>query len=127
MKDYPRLTKMGIMHPKQIVKFSVNGMSTYDVLRVVYERRKGSPLPSSRTYKFPRVQQPAVVNHEKDQVEDVMMTNPELKEALVELDDLLKKKKHKHSVSAMILEELESLEEEVANRSECIRDLLRQL
>jgi len=127
MKDYPRLKKMGILHPEQIVKYSINGISNYDVLRVVYKRRKDSSLPSSRTYKFPRIQKTAVVNKETGQVQDVMESNPDLLETLDELKALLKAKQHKQSVAESILEELQALEEEVSMRSESIKDLIKQL
>ncbi len=127
MKNYPQLKEMGITHPDQITKFLINGIAGTDVLRIVYDRRKGSLLPNSRTYKFPRVQKTAVVNKETGQTETVLETNPELVKALAELRDLLEKKQRKECVTDTILEELLLLEEDIALRSSCIRDLVRKI
>lgn len=64
MNDHPKLTEMGVRHPEQIDRFQVSGFPTYDVLRIFYIRQKGSILPASRIYKFPRVQNTAVINNE---------------------------------------------------------------
>ena len=52
---YPTLSQMGVESPKQIANYYISSINFIDVLRIVYERPKNSYLPSSRTYKFPRV------------------------------------------------------------------------
>jgi hypothetical protein len=125
MKDYPRLSEMGIIHPDQIDKFMVNSISNCDVLRIIYSRRKGSLLPISRTYKFPRVQKYITEDNGKRQT-SVMETNPELRSAIDELEDLLSVNEQKQDLTESILEQLELLEEDIAMRSESIKDLLKQ-
>lgn len=127
MNDYPKLTEMGILHPGQIDRFQVSGFSNYDVLRVIYMREKGSILPANRTYKFPRVQKTGVVNKETGQTAVVMESNPDLRAALAELTTLLEAKQRKQDMAASVLEELLSLEEDVAMRSERIRELVNQI
>ena len=125
--DYPQLTEMGILHPLQIERYQVNSISNYDVLRVIYERGKDSFLPSTRTYKFPRVQTKAEIGKEKKSVQLVLETNPELKTALAELEQLFAKKENKECVTETVLAELQALEDEIAMRNEYIRELVRQL
>ena len=49
MKSYPRLSEMGVLHPLQISGYSVNSIDYIDVLRITYDRPKGSKLPGART------------------------------------------------------------------------------
>ena len=123
MADYPRLTEMGVLHPQQIVHFSVNSLEFTDHLRLFYDRPKGSLLPASRTYKFPRVQKPL----ESGDTGAVMASNPALLEAVAELETLLGKRGSKDELAATILKELKQLEEDVAIRSDCIKNLVERL
>lgn len=127
MKNYPNLAEMGVLHPGQIEKFSVNSISNYDILRIVYKRRIGSPLPLSRTYKFPRVQKTVTVDGGTSQTATVMETDPALSAAVTELQGLLKAKKQKKNVAESILEELRLLEEDISLRAEYIRELVKHL
>ena len=125
--EYPQLSEMGIEHPLQIERYQVNSISNYDVLRVIYERGKDSFLPSSRTYKFPRVQTKAAIGKDEKSVQSVLETHPGLKKALDELESLLAKKECKECVADTVLVELQALEDEIAMRNEYIRELVRQL
>ena len=120
MAEYPRLTELGVLHPQHIVHFSVNSLEFTDHLRLFYERPKGSLLPASRTYKFPRVQK-------SDDKGAVMASNPALLEAVAELETLLGKRGSKEELAATILKELKQLEEDVAIRSDCIKNLVERL
>lgn len=122
MSDYPCLNEMGVLHPLQIERYMVNSISNHDVLRIIYGRKKGSLLPVSRTYKFPRVQK--TVTDSKGGTQTVMETDTALRTAVAELEQLLSSKADKQSRAESILEELRLLEEEVAFRSQCIKDLL---
>ena len=110
---------MGVVNPQQIDSYSVNSIGYTDVLRIVYERPKGSLLPMSKTYRFPRVQKTA-----NDQAEVTMNSHPTFRAAVSELQDVLKSKGKDQDVSAAIIEELRLLEEDIALRSECIKRLL---
>lgn len=123
MADYPRLADMGVLHPQQIVHFSVNSLEFTDHLRIFYDRPKGSLLPASRTYKFPRVQKKL----EKGDTDGVMASNPALLEAIDELETLIGKRESKEELAATILKELRQLEEDVAIRSACVKDLVERL
>lgn len=127
MKNYPNLAEMGVLHPDQIEKFSVNSISNYDILRIVYNRRIGSLLPLSRTYKFPRVQKSVTMDGETRQSVTVMETDPALRSAVSELQDLLEAKEQKKDVAKSILEELRLLEEDISLRAEYIRELAKHI
>ncbi|MGB5489844.1 MAG: DUF3461 family protein [Woeseiaceae bacterium] len=127
MKNYPTLTKMGVLHPKQIDSYSVNSVGYTDVLRIVYERPKGSILPQTRTYKFPRVQKAVQNNKGKSGAAAVMESNPALRAAIEELKNLLEKKEKAQNIASEIIEELRLLEEDIALRSEYIRTLVSKI
>lgn len=126
MADYPSLVEMGIQHPEQIEKFMVNSVSNQDVLRIIYARKKGSLLPDSRTYKFPRVQKNILEDNGKRQT-TVMESNPELRSALSELKSLLEIKEQKQDLKESILEQISILEEDIALRTQSIKELMKQL
>jgi len=113
---------MGVVNPQQIDNYSVNSIGYTDVLRIVYERPKGSLLPLSKTYKFPRVQQTA-----KGRAEVAMNSDPAFRAAIGELQDVLESRGKDQDVTAAIVEELRLLEEDIALRSECIKRLLDEI
>ena len=125
--DCPQLTEMGILNPMQIDRYQVNSIANHDVLRVIYERGKDSFLPSTRTYQFPRVQRDAVIGKDKKSVQPVLETHPELRKALDELEHIFATKECKECVAETVLDELQALQDEIAMRSEYIRELVKQL
>ena len=125
--DYPQLTAMGVQHPLQIDRYQVNSISNFDILRIIYERGEGSFLPSTRTYKFPRVQRNLSGGGNDTQSQTVMESHPELRKAEDELEALLATKEHKECVAETVLQELQSLEEEIACRSAYVRELVKKL
>ena len=127
MKDYPRLTEMGVLHPDQIDRYSVNSIDYTDVLRIVYVRPKGSVLPETRTYKFPRVQRSRSVVSGTSEQNVVMESDPCFTEALDELAALMANKNQRVDVATTILEELRQLEEEASHRIASIRDQLKRI
>ena len=126
MKDYPKLSEMGVINPQQIENYSVNSIGYIDVLRIVYERPKGSLLPQSKTYKFPRVQQTSK-DDATGQTEVSMNTDPAMRAAISELEDILEAKESSQDIAGAIIEELRLLEEDIALRSECIKMLLGKM
>ncbi len=127
MSEYPQLAEMGINNPEEIEKYMVNGISTYDVLRIVYEREKGSLLPTSRTYKFLRIQREIPASDAKGKTTTVLETHPDLRKALSELDVLCKQKMQKQDTKKVLLEQIRLLEEDMALRSKYIKELAEKL
>ena len=118
---------MGVEHPLQIAKYAVNSIGYTDVLRIVYERPKGSFLPQSKTFEFPRVQKTVASDGANANADVVMESNPGLRAALQELQDLLKIKESNQDIAGAILEELRLLEEDIGMRSEYIKVLASKI
>ena len=98
-----------------------------DVLRIVYDRPKNFFHPSSRVYKFPRVQDAVKGGDDKGKGQVVMKTHPLLLQAVDELKTILEARSTKHSITADILSEIELLEEDIALRSECLKRLVKKI
>jgi len=123
---YPTLAEMGVESPKQIAGYHISSLNLVDVLRVTYERPKGSILPSSRTYKFPRVQDSAPSGGRQES-SVFMKTHPKLRAALEELQSILEAKTRKEGIAQEILNEIALLEEDIEMRTECLKVLVRKI
>ena len=127
MKDYPQLKEMGIKHPEQIEKYIVISISPYDVLKITYTRKKRSLLPSSRTYKFPRIQRDIPSINSDGKTITVLETNENLNKAISELKILLQDKTQKQDVKKALVEQVAFLEEDIALRLKYIKQLAESL
>jgi len=127
MSDYPRLTEMGIQHPDEIEKFAVYTVGQTDVLRVIYDRKKGSLLPISRRYKFPQVKESVMVDSGTRQTETLFKSTPAFREALHELEQLKLAREKGQDLAGMIRDELKHLEEDIALRTQYIQSLVDKL
>lgn len=125
MSKYPQLAEMGILHPEQIRTYMINSISRIDVLRIIYKRKEGSLLPASRSYEFPRVQK--TITNSKGEPETVLETAPALRAAVAELKELMQLREQEPELAATMLEELESLENELACRIQHMKDLLEKV
>lgn len=86
------LAKMGIANPTEIVRYTLRQKSgREDVLKVFYEREKGSFLPVSRTYRFGRGMKTSVADSGEPRFDDSYEISPVLLEAVTELDALVGK------------------------------------
>ncbi len=127
MKSYPRLTEMGVLHPEQISRYSLSSIDYVDYLRIVYERPKGSLLPTTRTYRFPRVQKSSGRDNSESQGTVVMESCPELLAAVDELKHLVKSKASQQDIVGAMLHELDCFEEELFSRSQRLKALVEKL
>ena len=127
MSDYPRLTDMGIRHPGEIEKFAVYTIGNTDVLRIIYDRKKGSLLPVSRRYKFPQLKKSVIVDSGTRQTESLFESTPAFREALHELEKLKLAREKGQDLVAMIREEIKLLEEDIALRTQYIQSLVDKL
>lgn len=125
--SYPTLTKMGVESPKQIDKYYITSIHSVDVLRIVYDRPENSFLPSSRSYKFPRVQEKSGLDGNTKAEGVKLKTHPMLRDALQELKTILEARSTKENITAEILSEIELLEEDIAIRSECLKVLVSRI
>ena len=117
---------MGVLHSEQIIQYSVSSIDYTDYLRIVYARPKGSLLPVSRTYHFPRVQKVAKTSDEGEP-SVVMESCPEFLEAVEELSSLLDSKTAKLDTAASMLEELQRLEDDMSCHLGNLRAMIKKI
>jgi len=127
MSTYKSLTAMGIQHPEEIARYTLYMTDNTDIVRIIYNRKKGSILPISRRYRFPRLKKSTLVDSGTRQTEVIFESSLEFRNALAELDQLMDSKKGKADVRKLIAEEVRLLEEEVALRIEYIKTLVQKI
>ena len=115
---------MGVSNFGHIARFSVNSIDYTDFLRIVYDRPKGSVLPVSRSYHFPRIQKSLKRSDGDGSGEVVMESDPALHEALEELRAILAARESKQDITAEMLAELQWLEEELCMFREHVKGLI---
>lgn len=127
MKNYPRLEEMGIKNPQQIEKYAVYTTDSYDILRIIYQRQKGSFLPVSKKYKFPRVKSTVMVDSGTRQTGMIYESTDAFREALHELQQIETARTEGSDLSALINEEIRLLEEDIKLRTEYIKSLVAKI
>ncbi len=127
MKNYPHLKEMGIQNPQEIEKFAVYSTEDQDILRIVYKRKKGSPLPISKKFKFPRLKKSVIVDSGSRQTGMIFESVPAFRDALHELEQLKVEKTRSDDLAGQIADEINFLEEDVALRIAYIRALVKKL
>jgi len=124
MSNYPHLTEMGILNPQEIEKFAIYSTDKLDVLRIIYERKKGSLLPVSKNFKFPRVKKSVLVDSGTRDTALIFESTEAFRSALHELEALKINKSKGDDLAALILAEIQFLEEDIALRTEYIKSLV---
>lgn len=127
MSNYPALTAMGIQHPEQIARFTTFMTDHTDILRITYDRKKGSLLPESRKYRFVQIKKSTMVDSGTRQTEVIYESSAEFRNALTELGQLMDKRESTDEVRQLIAEEVQHLEEDVAARIEYIKSLVEKV
>lgn len=127
MKNYPHLKEMGVLNPHEIEKFAVYSTDDEDILRIIYKRKKGSPLPVSKKFKFPRVKKSVIVDSGSRQTGIVYESVAAFRDALHELEQLKLAKTKSDDLASVIADEIKFLEEDVALRISYIRSLVEKI
>ena len=127
MSNYPHLTEMGILNPQEIEKFAVYSTDSLDVLRIIYERKKGSLRPFSKNFKFARVKKSVLVDSGTRETAVIFESTEAFRSALHELETLKIDKSKGEDLSALILAEIQYLEEDIALRTEYIKTLVGKI
>ena len=127
MSKYPALTAMGINNPKEIERFALYMADNTDIIRIVYNRKKGSILPVSKKFKFPRLKKSTLVDSGTRQTEVLFESSQEFRNAVAELEALIDIKHSADELRKLVEDEVRAMEEEVASRSDYIRSLLDKL
>ena len=127
MSNYPALSAMGIQHPEQITRFAIFMMDHTDILRITYDRKKGSLLPESRKYRFPQIKKSTLVDSGTRQTEVLYESSAEFRNAITELENLMDKRDSVEGVRQLIAEEVQHLEEDVAACIDYIKSLVEKV
>ena len=131
MAKYKTLGEMKIKNPLEIARYSVQTVEHADdhtdILRVVYKRKKGSFLPESKRFRFPRIKKTAIEDSGTRKMDIRWEVNPFLQKAVSELDQILSTDLSKKESRAIILDEVRRMEEDVKARGDYIRSLLKSI
>ena len=131
MANYKTLGEMKIKNPYEITRYSVQTVEHADyhtdVLRIVYKRKKGSFLPQSKRYRFPRVKKTAIEDSGTRKMDIRWEISPFLQKAISELDQLLSTELSKKENLKIIFDEMKRLEEDARIRLEYIRSLIESI
>ncbi len=124
---YPALTEMGISNPQDISRYSLQQISHIDILRIVYKRKKGSLLPTSKKFRFGRSKKMVVTDSGTNKTELVFEVSPFVIKVTDELNKLLKTKQTCKEQKEVILDEIHRLEEETNTRISYLKKLVNDL
>lgn len=124
MSNYPALNEMGIHNPEDIERYSLQTNNNVDVLRIVFKRKKGNLLPSSRKFRFGRAQKMVVTDAGQNKTELVHEISPFVNKVTDELRKLTRTKHTRDEQIAIINDELNRLQEEVATRVAYLHSLI---
>ncbi|NKB64889.1 MAG: DUF3461 family protein [Gammaproteobacteria bacterium] len=127
MPDYPTLSEMGILNPSEIDRYSLQTVNNIDILRVVYRRKKGSILPDSKRFRFPRTEKISLGRGDARSTQVFYEISPVVHKAMIELDKIVRAKKDKNQQMETIREEMQRLQEETSTRIDYINSLIEEL
>ncbi|MFM2318842.1 MAG: hypothetical protein RLZZ215_1463 [Pseudomonadota bacterium] len=128
MSQYSTLNSMGVQNPMQIIGYTLTQpRPDMDILRIRYERPKGSFLPVVRSYTFGRSQRTQVSDGAMNQSELVFEISPVLSKAILELDSIVQSKQDRSELKAQILDEIERLQEEWNAELNSLKQLVNRL
>lgn len=127
MIEYEALTKMGIQKPEEIVRFELYSVDQTDILRIIYDRKKGSFLPVTKKYRFPQIKKSTLVDSGSGQAQVIFESSAEVRNAVAELDRLMKGRKTSVAGKEALVNELRLMEEEVNARIGHLKNLIDQI
>jgi len=125
--NYPSLHEMGVKNPEDISRYSLHNVNDVDLLRVVYKRKKGSLLPHSKKFRFPRTKRMVAADSGSNTNEILSEISPFLNKVIDELHQIVELKHTHQEHKVIILDELNRLEEEVHTRMTYIKSLVDKL
>ena len=124
MSTYPTLSEMGINNPGEIERYSINTTNNIDVLRIIYKRKKGSLLPTSKRFEFGRARKSIVSDSGTGKTENLHVISPFLQKAVKELDGIINAKKSDIKHAKLVKQELQRLHQDMASRLVYIESLI---
>ena len=127
MANYPTLSEMDINNPGEIEHYSLSTTNNIDHLRVIYKRKKGSLLPTSKRFEFGRASRTVMTDSGTQATEIVHDISPFLHKALQELDQLIDAKKSNLEQVKLVKQEIQRLHQEIDSRMAYIESLIDQV
>ncbi len=127
MSKYPALDAMGIRNPEEIERFATFMSDKTDILRITYNRKKGSILPVSKKYRFPQLKKSTMVDSGTRKTEVIFQSSAEFRNAVAELEHLMDAHKSVEEIRKLILAEVAILEEDVAAHIGYIKSLIEKV
>jgi hypothetical protein len=124
---YPTLHEMGIENSEDIERYSLQTTNNIDILRIVYKRKKGSLLPTSKKFRFGRSKKMIVTDSGSNSTEIIHEVSPFVVKATDELNQLINTHHSIHEQKEIILEEITRLEEETNTRISYLKSLVEKL
>jgi len=127
-EQYPTLKSMGIQNPAQITGYILSQPKPdSDLLRIKYQRPKGSFLPVTRSYRIGRSSKMQVTDSGTNQTEIVYEISPILSKAINELDSIVNTNQSKTELRQQILGELERMESDFVAEIAAVRQLVEKI
>lgn len=127
-EQYPTLKSMGIQNPSQITGYVLSQPKPdSDLLRIKYQRPKGSFLPVTRSYRIGRSSKMQVTDSGTNQTEIVYEISPILSKAINELDSIVNTNQSKTELRQQILGELERMESDFVAEIATLRQLVEKI
>ena len=127
MSKFPTLSEMDINNPREIERYSLNTTNNIDVLRIVYKRKKGSFLPTSKRFEFGRSRKQIVADSGTGKTEISHVISPFLQKAVKELDEIISVKKSNIEYANLAKQELQRLHQDMASRLVYIESLIDEM
>jgi len=127
MANFPALSEMGINNPGEIEHYSLSTTNNIDHLRVIYKRKKGSLLPTSKRFEFGRASRTVMTDSGTQATEIVHDISPFLQKALQELDHLIDAKKSNIEQVKLVKQEIQRLHQEIDSRMAYIESLIDEI
>ena len=131
MANYPALNKIGVNNTDEIERFSLqtidNTLDHVDVLRIVYKRKKGSLLHTSKKFRFGRAKKMQIVDGGTNTREFIHEISPFVIKVTDELRSIVNRKHTRSEIKEIILDEIRRLEEENQTRIAYIKKLVAKL
>ena len=127
MSDYVMLGQMGVKNPGEIERYSYETINNIDILHIIYKRKKGSLLPSTKRFRFHRIEKVVLVEGDARATQIHYEASPDVRKALSELEQIVNSRKDRRSQIEIIEDELNHLAEDNAARHAHIRSLIREL
>ncbi len=121
---YPALKNLGINRPHEISGYTLSTEGDVDTLRIRYVRQKGSLLPTSKRFKFPRRPMPGIQMAGGGAMTEI---SPALEDALSELAKLLNDKRNESDKKAELLEEIDEFENFIRSQLADFRAEIKKL